>query len=515
MKANVYARNLAANWLGHGASMLVLFFLSPFLVNTLGDTQYGIWGLLNVLVGYLGIFDMGVRASTGRYVVYYLGKRDNRRLNQTIQTGLTCYSALAVLIALAGAVMGWLFPDVFRRVPPEYVGMLRWVLPAMALSVWLSAISAVFSSVLTAHDRFDLARGVDLGVLAIRTVATVWVLKAGAGLVGLVIVWTGSNLLAAVGNALFARRVHPQMRWRPLRIVRGRLRELVGFGAAASVGKIATQIIGQTDLILVGMLISVPMVTTYKVGATLVYYSWTFLMQIGGTFFPPVQRSICAGDLDSARWLFVRQVRLSLILGIAVYVGFWVFGGAFLQLWMVGEEFHAAQANQAAGVMAILSASKLVFLCSIGAAPLLTALGHVKFNAVVSIVEAVLNLALSVFFVVQLGWGLAGVAAGTLTSRVLIRAGILPWYACRKAGMNLRRFLTDVGAWGLLVGGLFAIWCLLLREVVPSGSWPWFSLQVLLALAGYAPIATWGLVPRHDRQRIWRKLHLVPVGQKG
>lgn len=42
-KAKVYARNLAANWVGHGAALVVAFFMSPFAVHTLGHVDYGVW----------------------------------------------------------------------------------------------------------------------------------------------------------------------------------------------------------------------------------------------------------------------------------------------------------------------------------------------------------------------------------------------------------------------------------------------------------------------------------------
>ncbi|MBW2186470.1 MAG: polysaccharide biosynthesis protein, partial [Deltaproteobacteria bacterium] len=71
--AKVITRNLFANWIGHGSNLVVMFFLSPFIVHTLGVTQYGVWQILTVLTGYMGILDLGVRASTGRYIILYLG----------------------------------------------------------------------------------------------------------------------------------------------------------------------------------------------------------------------------------------------------------------------------------------------------------------------------------------------------------------------------------------------------------------------------------------------------------
>src|SRR5580765_5542459 len=59
----VYLRSLVTNWVGYAANVVVAFFLSPFIVHTLGDSGYGVWSLLMSIVGYVGLIDLGVRVS--------------------------------------------------------------------------------------------------------------------------------------------------------------------------------------------------------------------------------------------------------------------------------------------------------------------------------------------------------------------------------------------------------------------------------------------------------------------
>ncbi len=92
MSARIHLRNLAFNWGGHAATLLVMFFLSPYIVGELDAVTYGIWSLLNVLTGYMGIFDLGVRASVGRHVALYLGKKDERGVDETIRAGFAFFS---------------------------------------------------------------------------------------------------------------------------------------------------------------------------------------------------------------------------------------------------------------------------------------------------------------------------------------------------------------------------------------------------------------------------------------
>ena len=252
------------NWLGHGASLVVLFFLSPFIVHSLGQVEYGLWSLLTVLTGYMGVLDLGIRASTGRYIILYLGKNQPRAVDETIRTSLGFYSGLGLLVITAGLILGWVFPAIFRSVPAEYHLIAQVLLPLLALNIWLAALQGVFTSILIAHERFDLARGIDLGLLAIRTVATVLALSWGYRIAALAFVAVGSNVLAVVANYLVARRVYPVLRVWPLLLHRTRLRELFGYGLAAFVSAVSVRIIGQTDLVIAGAAIGVSAAAVYS-----------------------------------------------------------------------------------------------------------------------------------------------------------------------------------------------------------------------------------------------------------
>ncbi len=507
----IHVRNLVANWVGHGANLVVLFLLSPFIVHTLGSTEYGIWGLVTVLTGYMGIFDLGVRASTGRFIILYLGRKDPAAVDETIRTGLGLYSFAGCLIFAVSIGMGWVFPYVFKSLPPGYHGLVQLLLPVMAINFLMAAYGAVFSCVLIAHDRFDLVRSVDLVVLGVRTAGIILALKWGYGIVGLAASTVLCSLVAIVLNGILARRIYPALRVWPLTLAWTRVREMLGYGLWAFISAVSLKLIGQTDLVVVGALISVPAVTIYSVGAMLVYYTQTFMGQIGATFFPSVQRAVARGELGDARWLFFRQVRLSLLLGLPVFIGFMVFGQTFIRLWMSGPTFTENAVVQAALVMALLSLAKVVALHTVGAGGVLDAMGYVRFNALTSIADAVLNLGLSVFFVLALDWGLVGVAAGTLASRILSRMFFVPWYACRRMGVSWSMFLTRMFGRGAVVAGLVAGWYLLVRYVVPGTNWALFAAQVGLALAGYVPMGLFLLVPADDRKRLFRRLGLQPA----
>lgn len=512
--AHVHTRNLLANWTSHGANLLVMFFLSPFIVNELGPAQYGIWSLLTVLTGYLGVLDMGVRASTGRHVVLYLGKGDAEALDETIRTGIGFFTALGGVLVAVGVVLGLLFPEVFEKVPPEYHNLARVLLPVLAANVWLSAFRVVLASVLTAHDRFDLARGADVVSLALRTGGTLWALVEGWGIVGLTLAVVGSNAVGLLMTYGLARRVYPALRVAPPLFRSRRLKELFGYGLAASVVAVSVKVIGQTDLVIVGAAIDVASVTVYSVGAMLVYYSWSFVSQVGHTFFPPLQRAVARGEKGDTRWLYFRQVYLAMLFTVPVYIGLGVFGREFISLWMAGPKFDSDAVTGAALVMLILSVAKLPLAFSFGSRHLLAAAGSIRINAVMALTEATTNVGLSVAFAVGLGWGIHGVAAGTLVARLATTTFVQPYLACRKLGISWPSYALRVGGRLIASSAVFAGICLAVQRAAGywlEESWGRLFVQAGLSCAAYVPLAVLVILPEADRRRVLRKLRRSTV----
>ncbi|WP_316348804.1 oligosaccharide flippase family protein [Desulfuromonas acetoxidans] len=501
-----FLRNLAINWGGHIASLVVMFFLSPYVVGKLDAVSYGIWSLLTVLIGYMGIFDIGVRSSVGRHIALFLGKKDQTGVDETIRAGFAIFTLTGGLILLVGVVLGWCFPIFFRNVPAEYYDTVRLLLPFMAVNLWFSAVAAIYSNVLTAHDRFDVARSIDLCVLLIRTAATVYALYSGWALWGLAGALALANFSSLVFNRIGAGRIYPALRSFPLLFSRSRFKELFGYGFYAFISNVAFKVIGQSDLVIVGAFLSVASVREYSVGAMLIYYSAPFISMIGMTYFPSVQKKVAAQDFCEVKKLLNSQIRISLSFGLLVYLGLVFYAQPFIRLWMLQDGFDLHSVTMAASVMAVLALSKIPTLYLLPCINVLSAMGHVRFTAKRAVVEAVMNVVFSLLFVMLFNIGLVGVAAGTLTARLLISAVAVPYYLCRKLDTPLAGFVYGNLLPGAFAAVLFSLYCLLLQNLWPIEGWLSFWEHVGSAILFWCLILLTILLPHEDRTRLLKKV---------
>lgn len=502
-------RYIFTNWLGHGLNVVVLFFLTPYVVAQLGETQYGVWSTVIMLTGYLGVLDIGIRSSTGRFIILYLGRRDAQGVNETIRTSLGFFSLTALAVLVAALALGFIVPHQLQDMPPELISIFPLLLLIVSVNSWLAAVSVVYSSVLTGRDRFDLMQAVNVGMLIIRSVGTVFVLTAGYGLIALAVVTLLANVAGLCGNVVLAHRLYRPLRSWPLMLNRARLKELFGFGIPVFVSSVASRILSHTDLLLIGLMLSVALVTEYSICSMLILYAWGFIELVVASTFPSIQRAAARDEMDNVRALVLRMSRLTVLFGLLPYVGFIVFGREFLALWV---PTLADKVPEAALLLAVLSFARIVALFSEGLSPALQSIGIVRIPAALAIIESIINALLSLALV--LPFGILGIAAGTLVAMTIMRGIVVPIYTFGKLQLPGLHFVRLVVMPAMLAALLFAGASLLILLTMPVGTWQAFFTKVAAATAAYGLISFLVLISSDQRRQLLA-LALRPLRRQG
>src|SRR3989337_3174154 len=90
-------RNVACHWAGYIVQVAVAFFMTPYVIHTLGEARYGIWTLVMGLTGYYGLLDLGIAYGITQYLTRCLAANDTENLNRTASTGTVALSYCGVL----------------------------------------------------------------------------------------------------------------------------------------------------------------------------------------------------------------------------------------------------------------------------------------------------------------------------------------------------------------------------------------------------------------------------------
>lgn len=461
-----FSRNLASGWLLLAAEVAVGFALTPFIVRTLGPAPYGVFALMISVIGYMGLVDVGIRGSVGRYVNHYMAQRDARALDEVVGTANVVLTGLALLALAASFAIGLNFGQIFPKTPPELLADVALCLPMLALGLWLSFVNSVLGNLLAAREVNYVANGVNLCVLLVRAAATVGVLWYGPTLSMLVAVTVAASTLGLVLNGLAVRRVFGPDTPRMALYSGPRLAEMWRYGIATFAARTSATLANDSAP-LIGMWILGPeAVAVYAVAMTLTQYARRLIDQAGTAIFPSVMKAGAIRDQAGLRAVYLRFMNVSFAVGSLVFIGMMVFSHAFIGLW-VGPQFQ-----HGAVVVAILAFGYLMQGVASTAPLTLAAVDRVGITVKIGVGEAVACVLLTAALPGLFGLGIAGMALGATLPRLVTNGLLYPSLAVSTMGAELRAPMWQTLGRNLALCAGVAVLAVAVYLALPGRNWP-------------------------------------------
>ncbi len=409
-------------------STVVGFLLTPFIVRSLGQEQYGIWALAYAFIGYYSLLDLGMSAAVFTHISYALGQKDEVEVSRIYGTGLAVFGTSGLVLAGVTACIS-LGVAHFAH---AHASLLAWVILIVGLLTASNFPMRVFFGTLNAGAHFDVTSGLLVTSTVLRTLGTIAVLELHHGVLALALV----NVLAAVPVNLIAiwsvKRHYPFLEVLRPRYEKQTGRKLVRFGFPVIFGQLADRVRLQTDSLTVSYFIGIIALAHYNIATTLVMYYMDGVLAIIGVLAPVLTMQQSRKDAEGVRQSILTGTRLGVCASGFVLFGIVAWGHPFIQRWM-GTSFLDAYP-----VLVVLSIAVFLDVSQATSVSALYATMNQQYYAGINIAEAALNLVLSI--VLARPYGAMGIALGTLIPAVVIRIFVQPVLVERRLGLTVRHY---------------------------------------------------------------------------
>jgi O-antigen/teichoic acid export membrane protein len=414
------------------AGRLLRFVKVLAVARLLSPESYGAFGVLAVLINYAQFLELGASTAAFRDFAAAVGRAEPREAWRAAGR-MESLKLLAAALLGAGALAAAFWPGI-----PHDLRQSLAALPAIALS------SALLSQVLL-HVQAE-GRAHDYGRVTVLAGASDLVLCVGltaiGGLPGLLLASALSPLAALAWAA--GRRALARPRWIDGTTLRRYLRTGLPLAAIALVDQSLLSI-GQ---LLVMTLLSLRDLGLYNVAFALAEGVRTLGMAAATVLGPRLLREHArtGGRLEAIRRHTLQPVLVyarALPLPIALL---WV-GGSYAL-----ARFYPAYAGAVRPMQVLLLASSFLVVVG-GVTTFLFAIDKHPRNLLFITPALVLNVAVDLVLL-RLGWGLIGIAAGSLVTYFVYAAAVL-WYVSGhfdRAWSPRLRFLSGALLPGVLVG---------------------------------------------------------------
>jgi O-antigen/teichoic acid export membrane protein len=475
-------KNVSSNGIALAITVVVGIFLSPFILHRLGDAAFGIWVLIFSITGYYGLFDLGIRSSLVRYVSKAKAIGDQQYLGKVISTSVCSYSVIGALALVITIVVG-INVDRFFRIPPEFQSTARWLLLLVGTSVSLGFPLGVSGAVLEGLQRFDILSFTDIVSSLLRAGLIVLALLHGYGLLTLAVITVGLPVISSLFRWVVALRLM-RVRLGLALVNRQTLREIANYSGISFIMIISARLRFKSDEIIIGTFLSSVAITFFNIGDRIVDYAEEVVETFAQTLVSMSSHFDATGELDRLRKLFVVGNRVCAFITLPITAVLVILGKSVIEAW-VGQRY----VHESYPVLVLMAVPSALAMAQSASVRVLFGMGKHQTWAMVTLLEGLLNVVLSIWWVHS--YGIVGSALGTTVPLTATMLFFLPCHVCRKLGVAVSTYLREAYALPVLVSLPLVLTLLLMKRWFVPHNYLQLAIHLLVAATVYGTTLRW------------------------
>lgn len=467
MKASKVVGSVIYNYLATGFVTVTGFAYTGFVVHRLSHGRYGILVLTLSIINYSNVLDLGIGVTVQKMVAERVHHAARDEITSIVRNAVTMFTIIGVIVFAAcigiEPVLGVIF-----KVGGHNLDLFQISLAIAATGIGISFPSAIYTAVHQAYGDYRYLSVLGIVGQVIKVGLGIFFLLSGWGIVSLVAVQTAVNLAA-----FFLKIGHSKTRF-GVGLRSGRfswvvMKQMFSMSSWVFILNLATHVIFSTDNFVAGAVLGTPAVASYQVALGPASSLQTAAGQfdiVSLTAAASLKAQDALGDL---RRLYLEATRVVASVTMPGAMLFALWGRQLLKLW-VGRSFESSYST-----LIVLAIGCFFATISGSATQVVLALNRYKVLAVMSLVEAAVNLGLSVVLAHVIG--VVGIALGTTIPLTLMTFCAYMPFACRLIELPYRRVLLRL----VLPAAVNGIAYVILRLV--AGNPHLFSNLIVLVMA--------------------------------
>lgn len=135
--------------------MLLGFYTSRVILNSLGVVDYGVYNVVGGIVSIFSILTTAMSGTTQRYITIALGEDNINKLKETFSVSLSIHIIISVLLFICIEIFGLYFLYNHAVIPKERLSAAFWVFQISTITSILTVINVPFNGCIIAHEKMS------------------------------------------------------------------------------------------------------------------------------------------------------------------------------------------------------------------------------------------------------------------------------------------------------------------------------------------------------------------------
>lgn len=132
--------------------MIITLFITRYILNILGPSDYGIYNLVSGVVFLLTFLNGAMTASTQRYLSFAIGAKDKALLRKVFENSLFLHILIGLLLLCIIEAIGFFLFDGVLNIPTNRLYAAKVIYQFMALNIFFTVFVSPFNACLIANE---------------------------------------------------------------------------------------------------------------------------------------------------------------------------------------------------------------------------------------------------------------------------------------------------------------------------------------------------------------------------
>ncbi len=482
-------------------NMLYGLFITPFILQQIGQAGYGVYKSVASLSASLAVLDLGLGATTTRYMAIYNAQGNKKDAGNFLAMIFVPFAILAVVLGTIGSGTYFFAPTLYSQTfTVDQIGLAQQLIAVLVLNMVLRLFENLLAGVVRGFEYFSLSNGIKLIALLSKIALILVVLPITKNILFVVLAETAIVSIAIAFFFWFVVRrigILPKL----IKWDKAVFKESFTYTALMFVQTLTIQFNGNVDNILIGAKISATSVTVYSM-ALLVFGMYENLSgSIANIMLPSMARRVVSGDSPEQLQRSVEKAgRWQFMLLAAALGGFVVLGKDFYSLWL-GDAYM--DCYYLTLILMIPVTFPMIQNVSLS---ILRAQNRMGYRTATLAISCVINILVSLIGIHY--WGYWGAALGTVMATIGNLVFMNVYYHRVLKFHVFQMFYNIIKRTGLCAVAATVVTYGVHRFV--SGNWFAFALNVVVYVATYGACLFFFSLSKAERNRVFSKIR----GQK-
>jgi len=402
--------------LSKAVTLLVNAFSIPIAVRYLGAESFGVWTTISTILAMLLVLDLGVANSLTNFISEAYAKDDRAHASTYATTALGIMVAVSILLGglayLAWPFLHWNTLFHLSRNTIDSATVSRAVLTAFIIFL-IGLPVGLAPKLLGGYQELRAASLFQALGSVCNLISILILVRLHAGLVVLVAASSASLVLANFLCLLWIWCSHkPWLSPRLAHFNRDAAHRMVRTGTEFFILQISALVVFNSDNLIVTHYLGLTQVASYSVAWRLVSYVAIVQTLIAPALWPAFSEAFERRDMKWVRHTFKRTMWITMGLALAACAMLAVMGRWLIRIWAGPSVVPTQQ------LLLLMCIWMIISTFMNNTSIVLVSKGDTRFQSRLSIAAAVLNLALSIYWVQRIG--VTGVILGTIVSYLLM-----------------------------------------------------------------------------------------------